>query len=137
MTAPEETVQLFVGIKHADQSAAQQVFDRYTHRLVGLAYKNLSQRMQRRVDAEDIVQSVYRSFFQKAQEGRFTVERTGDLWKLLAAITIAKVKGQSGVSHGPKAQSSIRDNSRSNQKLYDSTRGSGAGADARGSCHNI
>lgn len=91
---PTQSVQLLIGVENSDPQAAQDVFDRYTDRLVGLAYKNLSLRMQRRVDAEDIVQSAYRSFFRHAEAGRFTIHQSGDLWRLLAAITIAKVKGQ-------------------------------------------
>ncbi len=49
--------------------------------------------MQRRVEAEDIVQSAYRSFFRRAGE-HYTLEKEGDLWRLLAAITINKVRGQ-------------------------------------------
>ncbi len=79
--------------KDGDDSAAQELFDRYANRLVALARTRLSQRMKRRVEPEDIVQSVYRSFFCKAGEN-FTLEQSGDLWRLLAAITINKVRGQ-------------------------------------------
>ena len=54
----------------------------------------LSERMRRRVEPEDVVQSVFRSFFLKAREERYSIERSGDLWKLLAAITLSKVRGQ-------------------------------------------
>ena len=50
--------------------------------------------MRRRVEPEDVVQSVYRSFFQKAEADRYVLEKTGDLWKLLATITVSKVRGQ-------------------------------------------
>lgn len=89
-----QSVELVVRLRDSDGEAAQLVFDRYADRLAGLAYRNLSQRMRQRIDPEDVVQSVYRSFFRKAEEGRFTIERAGDLWRLLAAITVAKVKGQ-------------------------------------------
>ena len=49
--------------------------------------------MQRRVEAEDVVQSAYRSFFRRAGE-HYTLERQGDLWRLLAAITVNKIRGQ-------------------------------------------
>ena len=54
----------------------------------------LSDRMRRRVEPEDVAQSVYRSFFRKAEDDRYVLEKSGDLWKLLAAITVSKVRGQ-------------------------------------------
>ncbi|MFO0845256.1 MAG: hypothetical protein U0797_23215 [Gemmataceae bacterium] len=50
----------------------------------------LSARLARHVDPEDVVQSAYRSF--AAREGRFTLSRGGDLWRLLVAITVHKVR---------------------------------------------
>jgi RNA polymerase sigma-70 factor (ECF subfamily) len=49
--------------------------------------------MKRRVEAEDVVQSAYRSFFRRAGD-HYVLEKEGDLWRLLAAITINKVRGQ-------------------------------------------
>lgn len=46
--------------------------------------------MLRRFDPEDVVQSVYRSFFRKAENEEFTLKRSGDRWRLLANITIKK-----------------------------------------------
>jgi RNA polymerase sigma-70 factor (ECF subfamily) len=50
--------------------------------------------LQSRVDPEDIVQSMFRSFFRKAQNGEFTLRRSGDLWRLLAAMTVNKARGR-------------------------------------------
>jgi len=46
------------------------------------------------VDAEDIVQSAYRSFFVHAQSGEYQLTQSGDLWRLLASITLNKLYGQ-------------------------------------------
>ena len=91
---PQESVQLLNRWREGDESAAAELFDRYVNRLTALARKRLSARMQRRVEAEDVVQSAYRSFFVKAGDGRYTLEHSGDLWRLLATITISKVRGQ-------------------------------------------
>ncbi len=64
------------------------------NRLAGLARKRLSGKMRRRVDPEDVVQSAFRTFFRHASEDRFELKRSGDLWRLLAAITIHKTMGQ-------------------------------------------
>ena len=86
--------ELLVRIEHGDDRAAQELFDRYVYRLIGLARKRLSNKLARRVDPEDIVQSAYRSFFARAAEGRFEVSHTGDLWRLLVAITLHKLRSK-------------------------------------------
>jgi tRNA A-37 threonylcarbamoyl transferase component Bud32 len=50
--------------------------------------------LARRTDPEDIVMSVYRSFFLGARSGRFTLSRGGDLWRLLSGITRHKLSRQ-------------------------------------------
>jgi RNA polymerase sigma-70 factor (ECF subfamily) len=77
-----------------DDSAAEALFVRYFERLTLLARSRLSARLARRTDPEDIVQSVYRSFFLGAREGRYTLGRGGDLWRLLASMTRHKLLRQ-------------------------------------------
>jgi len=72
-------------------SAAAGIFDRYLQRLLALARSRLSEKLRRRVDADDIVQSAYHSFFVRAANGDFQLERSGDLWRLLARITLNKL----------------------------------------------
>ena len=54
----------------------------------------LSPKLARRIDPDDVVQSVYRSFFIRARQGEFTADRDGDLWRLLATITLHKLGRQ-------------------------------------------
>jgi RNA polymerase sigma factor (sigma-70 family) len=77
-----------------DDLAADELFARYFSRLIALAKSRLSPRLTRRIDPEDIVLSVYRSFFVEAREGRYVLTRGGDLWRLLAAITRHKLLRQ-------------------------------------------
>jgi RNA polymerase sigma factor (sigma-70 family) len=77
-----------------DQQAAEELFQRYAERLLALARSRLSTRLTRHVDPEDVVQSAYRSFFIGARNGRYVLERSGDLWRLLAAITLHKLQHQ-------------------------------------------
>jgi RNA polymerase sigma-70 factor (ECF subfamily) len=91
---PDEATNLLARLRAGDSQAAVLVHDRYVERLVALARSRLSQKLARRIDAEDVVQSVYRSFFAHAGEDRYVLERAGDLWRLLSAITINKVLGQ-------------------------------------------
>jgi RNA polymerase sigma-70 factor (ECF subfamily) len=85
---------LVVRWRQGDAQAADELFRRYAGRLLALAQSRLSEKLALRVDAEDVVQSVYRSFFAHARAGRYVFERSGDLWKLLVAITLHKVRGQ-------------------------------------------
>jgi RNA polymerase sigma-70 factor (ECF subfamily) len=77
-----------------DQRAAEELVGRYTERLLALARTHLSAKLAARVDPEDVLQSAYRSFFAAAREDRFVLERSGDLWRLLSAITLHKLHRQ-------------------------------------------
>jgi RNA polymerase sigma-70 factor (ECF subfamily) len=82
------------GLRANDQDAARQLVDRYLDRLVALARRRLSQRLASRVDPEDVVQSVFRTFFCRAKEGKFQIKDQDDLCKLLMRITVHKVLKQ-------------------------------------------
>jgi RNA polymerase sigma factor (sigma-70 family) len=80
--------------REGDQQAATELFRRYADRLIALARSRLSAQLARRVDPEDAVHSAYRSFFADVREGRYHLERGGDLWQLLVTITLNKVRHQ-------------------------------------------
>lgn len=63
------------------------VVEKYSARLVELAEHCLPDRIRRRVDPEDVVQSVYRSFFKRLRGGEFSFEDSHDVWRLLTVIT--------------------------------------------------
>jgi len=77
-----------------DQEAARKIVDRYLDRLVALAQRRLSPKVARRVDPEDIVQSVFRTFFTRLQAGQFQIAEQDDLCKLLMRITVYKTLRQ-------------------------------------------
>jgi RNA polymerase sigma-70 factor (ECF subfamily) len=80
--------------REGDQDAAARLFERYVGKLVGLAQRHLSSQLGRRIDAEDVVQSAFRSFFRGTRDGRFHLEPGQDLWRLLAVMTVTKLKKQ-------------------------------------------
>jgi len=86
---PESKV-LVARWRAGDQDAAKELFDRYASRLVALARRQISQRLASRVDPEDVVQSVFRSFFGRVKAGKFRIEEQDDLGKLLVRITVHK-----------------------------------------------
>ena len=75
-----------------DEEAANQLFQIYSSKLTGLAGKHLSDRLARRADSEDVIQSVMRTFFNRSARGEFNINNSGELWRLLVTITLAKVR---------------------------------------------
>ena len=88
----EESIHLLQRLESGDADAAKLIFDRYVDRLLALASSRISNTLRRRVEADDVVQSAYGSFFRRASDGAFEVQQSGQLWGLLAAITINKVR---------------------------------------------
>jgi DNA-directed RNA polymerase specialized sigma24 family protein len=88
---------LIGNLKAGDETAAQQLWQRYFHRLVHLARSRL--RSARRAgaieDEEDAALSAFDSFCRGATTDRFPqlVDRD-DLWRLLVVLTVRKVCGQ-------------------------------------------
>jgi RNA polymerase sigma factor (sigma-70 family) len=68
------------------------LFERYVTRLTALARSRLSPALRRRLDPEDLVMSAFRSFFVGVRAGKW--DRDGDLWSLLAMITLRKAARQ-------------------------------------------
>jgi len=88
------SIELVRRFRDGHEAAAGEIFDRYVRRLIALTRSRISSKLARRVDPEDVVQSAYRSFFVHAREGDFVFNRAGDLWRLLAAITLHKLHRQ-------------------------------------------
>jgi len=80
--------------KSISPQKAQKLVDRYADRLMGLARKRISQRLASRVDPEDIVQSVFRTFFRRVKENKFSIADHDDLIRLLMRITVHKTLRQ-------------------------------------------
>jgi RNA polymerase sigma-70 factor (ECF subfamily) len=78
------------GLRANDQQAAAEVFARFSTRLIALARKRLGGTLRRKVDAEDVLQSAYGSFFARAAGGQFDLADWGGLWALLVRITLRK-----------------------------------------------
>ncbi len=69
-----------------------ELFQRYAQRLIAFARTRLPSDVSSRVDEEDIVQSVFRSFFRRNQGNEFFYfDDSLDVWSLLAAMTYRKV----------------------------------------------
>jgi RNA polymerase sigma factor (sigma-70 family) len=101
----DESRHLLEQLAAGESRAAGAIYERYVERLIALARQRLSQKLTARLDPEDVVQSAYRSFFARAQQGDFVLQRSGDLWRLLASIAIHKLKRQ--VEHHSSLKRSV------------------------------
>ncbi|MCA9069340.1 MAG: sigma-70 family RNA polymerase sigma factor [Planctomycetaceae bacterium] len=88
------SAELFTRYQTGNDEVADEIFHRYLERLTRLARSRLSPRLASRTDPEDIVLSAWRSFFLGARAGKYALHRSGDLWRLLATITMHKVYRQ-------------------------------------------
>ena len=80
-------------LRNGQADAATQRYVRYVHRLHSLA-RHLLSRLASRVDADDIVQSVFPSFFRGVNQGFYDVPAGEELWKLLLVIALNKIRAQ-------------------------------------------
>jgi RNA polymerase sigma-70 factor (ECF subfamily) len=85
---------LIAEFKAGSESAARELFDRYCERLMHLAKRRIGQRMTSRVDPEDIIQSTFRTFFNRLRNDEFSFHEEDDLFKLLVRLTVRKTLRQ-------------------------------------------
>src|SRR5687767_7041763 len=76
--------------REGDGEAAEQLFARYSERLVRLAEWHLSHKLAGRLDGEDVVQSVFRTFFRRSAMGEFRIDSSAQIWRLLVQMTMLK-----------------------------------------------
>lgn len=79
-------------LRAGDEDAATQMYVRYATRLHALARRKCAADLGTRLDAEDIVQSVFRTFFRRAGRGEYQVPAGDELWKLLLVISLNKIR---------------------------------------------
>jgi RNA polymerase sigma-70 factor (ECF subfamily) len=94
MAGHEATYPLGDGLTRSDPAAAEAVFARYAQRLASLADQHLSHKLAARLDGEDVVQSVFRTFFRRSAAGEFQIDCSAQLWRLLVTITMRKVRAK-------------------------------------------
>jgi RNA polymerase sigma-70 factor (ECF subfamily) len=82
------------GLRAGDEPIIQRFCAEYAKLLQRIAARRMPQALQQRVGSEDVVQSVFRSFFRRLQGGQFQVEDSESLWRLLCAITLTKAREQ-------------------------------------------
>ena len=82
--------QFLARLHNQDDAAAQELFVRFAHQLIALALRHIDAGLRHKVDPEDVVQSVYKSFFVRYGAGNLEVVNWNSLWGLLTLITVRK-----------------------------------------------
>lgn len=88
----EGSVSRWLGqLQAGDPAAAQELWERYFRRMVGLARQKLRGLPPGAGDEEDVALSAFHSFCRNAEQGRFPDLRDRDeLWRLLVVLTVRK-----------------------------------------------
>ncbi len=102
MSLEETFPQLLNRVRQGDDDAAAVIFRRFVDQLAAHADRHLSPAVRRRTGAEDVVQSVYRTFFRRVRQGEFQLEHWGSLWGLLTRITVRKCAHASRGKNRPR-----------------------------------
>ena len=85
---------LLKGFRDGSEDAATQLYHRYARRVHALIKARCPAEMAARFDADDIVQSVFRSFFSAARRGLYEVPVGDELWRILLVIALNKLRSQ-------------------------------------------
>ena len=88
--------------RSGDQDAATQLYLRYHNRLTRLVRKRCSSELARWADVEDVVQSVFATFFRRIAEGCYEVADGDTAWKLLLVIALNRVRSEATYYYAAK-----------------------------------
>jgi DNA-directed RNA polymerase specialized sigma24 family protein len=90
--APSDSVTRWINdLKNGDQEAARPLYERYFHRLLGLARSKLHGVPAARVSAEDVAAHAFASFCVRLEQKGFDqLNSRADLWALLARMVVNK-----------------------------------------------
>lgn len=78
--------------RSGEEDAATRLYLRYARRLEALARAQSGAALAARLDPEDIVQSVFRTFFRRASAGQYEIPAGEELWKLFLVISLNKIR---------------------------------------------
>jgi RNA polymerase sigma-70 factor (ECF subfamily) len=82
---------LMARLREGQDDAATQVFGRFASRLIALARSHLGPQIRQKEDPEDVLQSVFRSFFHRNAVGEFgRFESWDNVWAMLVVLTLRK-----------------------------------------------
>ncbi len=93
---------LVAAVRDGDARAAEELYERYARRLVGLVRSKMGAKLRAAMEPEDIVQSVFMSIFRGVREGSFDAPPGNTLWNLLAVIAVNKTRRRARFNRAEK-----------------------------------
>jgi DNA-directed RNA polymerase specialized sigma24 family protein len=91
MSGDHSVTRWIEGLKSGDSDDIERLWHRYFRRLMRLAGAKLPGHCRRAFDEEDVALSAFHSFCDRAARGQFPqLSDRGDLWRLLAVLTVRK-----------------------------------------------
>lgn len=84
------------------EGAAAELYLRYSRRLLAFTRSRMGASMRARIEADDIVQSVFRTFFRRAGRGDFDIPDGGELWRLFLVVALNKLRNSAVHHHAAK-----------------------------------
>lgn len=79
-------------VRAGQSDAATDLYERYADRLWGLASRQIGKRLAQRVEPDDVVQSVFRTFFRRVVDGQYEIPKGEEIWGLFLVIALNKVR---------------------------------------------
>jgi RNA polymerase sigma factor (sigma-70 family) len=93
MTSDMSFVDLMTRLQSGDNEAASKIFHRFASQLIMLARERLGTQIRQKVDAEDLIQSVFRSFFAHQAAGELVdLTSWNSVWGMLVVMTLRKCR---------------------------------------------
>jgi RNA polymerase sigma-70 factor (ECF subfamily) len=89
-------------VRSGQSDAATELYLRYAERLRALVVVQCGIDLAPRVGPEDIVQSVFRTFFRRVAGGQYDVPEGEELWQLFLVIALHKVRSTASFHRAAK-----------------------------------
>src|SRR5687768_8549317 len=109
--------ELLKQFRDGSQEAATAIYLRYARRLHALAKTRCSEQLAKRVAPEDIVQSVFRTFFRRVSRDCYDVPDGEELWKLFLVIALNKIRDEHSFHFAAKRDVRLAKGSASLERL--------------------
>lgn len=104
--------------RSGEKDAASTLYVRYAKRLQHLATRQTSTELSFRVSSDEIVQSVFRTFFRRVSQGQYVAIDGDDLWRLFLVIALNKIRSAAEFHQAKKRD--VRKTKSASPELIDS-----------------
>jgi RNA polymerase sigma-70 factor (ECF subfamily) len=112
---------LLARYRGGQEDAATQLYLRYARRLRALVRARVSPQLARRIEPDDIVQSVFRRFFRQVLKGDYDVPPGEELWGLFLVIALNKIRAEETFHRAGKRDMRLQGGGHDPQALLQAT----------------